>query len=168
MEMKEPRTWSKLKTRLLRRIDSESTTRRLLLECDVMRCYIPRGVFRELREVPAFQESLDIMIGLGHLVEQRYVQRKSGRGNPIGFSKVFKPRLEISMAREDLVDYVMSIAERYGFKINRVDAESIALAIEKNAVLVTADRNQALLADKLGLRVLFTIPRPRSSGVAYV
>lgn len=159
MEMDEPRTWIRLKHRILRRIGSEATTRRLLLDCDSMRCLVPQSVVNELREVPRFEDSLNVMFGMAYEVEQKYVRRRSGRGNPVGFSTVFKPRMEVATPRKELVDYVLAVAKRHGIKISRADAEGIALAMETNGVLVTADRKQAEVADKLGVRVLFTIPR---------
>jgi len=157
MEMSEPRTWDRLKRRLLRRFESEHLGRRLLLNCDILSCIVPESVYRELYEDPHYRDSLDILTGFGYRVEERYVRRKSGRGSPHGFSRVFVPRLHIEKPRQDLVDYVLAMATRYGYRVSRVDAEGIALAIQENAVLVTSDRNQAELADRLGLRVLYAI-----------
>ena len=157
MEMPEPRTWERLKKRIQRRIESESTSRKLLLRCDRARCIIPLSVYRELEADPHYRDSLDVLTGFGWRVEEKYVRRKSGRGSPAGFSRVFKPRLQIRKPRGELVDYVLATAKRLGLRISRADAEGIALAMEENGVLVTADRRQAEVADKLGLRVLYTI-----------
>jgi len=162
MEMPEPRTWTRLRERLLRRFESEHLGRRLLLGCDTMTCIIPASVYDELSADPHYADSLDILTGFVYRVEEKYVRRKSGRGNPVGFSKVFKPRLIVKKPDPALVSYVLASAERYGYRISRQDAEGIALAIQIGGVLVTADRNQAELADRLGLRVIYTIPKPRS------
>ena len=161
MEMKEPRTWEGLRRRLERRFESEHVTRRLLVLCDKLKCLIPYSAFRELRADPHYSDSLDILTEYGWRVEEKYVRRKSERGSPIGFTRVFKPRLRIKMPSRDLVSYVLSTAERLGLRISREDAEGIALAMEEGGVLVTTDRNQAEVADALGLRVLYTIGRPR-------
>jgi len=158
LEMGEPRVWSRLKARLERRFGSEEVSRRAVLLCDRASCMMPIGVWRELSSVPAFRESLDVVMGGGTAVEARYVRRKSGRGVAIGFSTVFKPRIRVRDARPELVAYVEAIARRLGRRLSRADAEGIALAIETNAILVTADKNQAEVADKLGVRVLYTIP----------
>ena len=142
---------------LLRRIGSESTSRRLLLGCDRARCIMPSSVYRELESDPHYRDSLDVLTGYGWRVEEKYVRRKSGRGSPAGFSRVFKPRLLIRKPRRELTDYVLTTAEMLGLRISRADAEGVALAMEENGVLVTADRRQAEVANKLGLRVIYTI-----------
>lgn len=157
--MHEPRTWERLRGRIQRRIESEHVARKLLLRCDRTRCIIPLSVYRELEADPHYRDSLDILTGYGWRVEEKYVRRKSRRGSPTGFSRVFKPRLLIRKPRRELVDYVLATAEMLGLRISRADAEGVALAMEENGVLVTADRRQAEVADKLGLRVLYTIPR---------
>lgn len=81
-----------------------------------------------------------------------------GEGNPIGFPTVFKPRILIKEARKDLVDYVLATARMMGKNISRQDAEGIALAIETGGILITADRKQAEVADRMGAKVLYTIP----------
>jgi len=161
LEMGEPRVWSRLKARLRRRFGSERLSREVILMCDRASCLMPTGVWRELNSVPAFRESLDVVTTGGASVEARYVRRVSGRGTAVGFSTVFKPRVRIKGARPDLVSYVEAMARRMGRRISRADAEGIALAMEHDAVLVTADKNQAEVADKLGVRVLYTIPRPK-------
>jgi len=163
MEMKEPRTWGRLRARLLRRVESEHAARRLLLGCDRARCIVPLSVYRELESDPHYRDSLDVLTGYGWRVEEKYVRRKSRRGSPTGFSRVFKPRLLIRKPRRELTDYVLVTAERLGLRISRADAEGVALAIEENGVLVTADRRQAEVADKLGLRVIYTIGKPKKA-----
>lgn len=161
MEMRPPKTWNVLKWRLERRFGSEYLTRRLLLRCDTVSCLVPYGVVEELKRDPHYEDSLDILLGLGWRVEEKYVKRKSGRGNPKGFANTFKPRLTAKEPPPKLVEYVLGVAERMGKRISREDAEGIALALHTNGILVTADRNQAEVADALGLRVLFTIPKPK-------
>lgn len=161
MEMKPPREWGRLKERLERRFGSEYLTRRVLLKCDRATCVVPQGVVRELSEDPHYQDSLDILLGRGWRVEEKYVRRKSGRGDPRGFAETFKPRLKVDSPPPGLVDRVLRFAERMGKNISREDAEGIALALYTNGILVTADRKQAEVANALGVRVLFTIPKPQ-------
>ena len=161
MEMKPPREWERLKERLERRFSSEFTTRKLLLKCDRMSCLVPRGVVEELSRDPHYQDSLDILLGRGWRVEEKYVKRRSGRGDPRGFTETFKPRLTVESPPQKLVEYVLQAAERMGKQISREDAEGIALALHTNGILVTADRKQAEVANALGIRVLFTIPKAK-------
>jgi len=156
MEMKPPKTWSRLKERIGRRFKSENMARNILLQCDTMKCLIPSSIFRELSKDPYFKDSLNALTDK-YVLERKYMRRISGRGTPLGFSYVFKPSLIVDEPRKDLVDYVKAVASRMGYRISHQDAEGIALAMQNNAVLVTADKNQAKLADKLGLRVLYTI-----------
>lgn len=158
LEMGNPRVWGRLKARLARRFGSEEIGRKAILRCDTNRCLMPVGVYKELRAVSAFSESLDVVTTGGQNVVRRYVTRKSGRGNPIGFPTVFKPRILIKEARKDLVDYVLATARMMGKNISRQDAEGIALAIETGGILITADRKQAEVADRMGAKVLYTIP----------
>ena len=159
LQLSPPKNWSKLKTAILRRFKSEYLSRNLLIKCDTNTCFIPNSIAQELARDPYYKDSMNILLGRGYLVEEKYVRRKSQRGSPIGFSQVFKPRLHVRDPDPVLVNRILTYASRLGIKVSEQDVTALALAYELGGILVTADRRLVELANLLNVRVIYTIPK---------
>jgi len=159
-----PKTWERLKASFLRRMKSEDLSKRLLLSCDEKMCLISDGVHREVRRVPQFNDSIDVLIGLAKRVENKYVKMRNEKtlvekGDPKGFARAFRARLYTRSPRPYLVERVLDKARELGLKISREDAEGVALAIETGGILVTGDKKQAQVANSFGVKVLYTLSK---------
>jgi len=152
--------WDDVKKALLRRHDSEYESRRMLTLCDgeTYTCYIPEEVLDELRRSPRALHSAMTLID-PYRIEEEYV-RKNRLAE--GFARVFRPRLIISKAPMNYVRRVIEASRRYGIRIHYADVYALALAMSKNATLVTGDRRLADLARMLGVKVKYTLESKKS------
>lgn len=148
-------TWEDVKRALLRRHRSEYESRRMLSLCDgeAYTCYIPEEVRDELRKSSRIWHSAMVLLD-PYRVEEEYV-RKNRLAE--GFARVFRPRLIIERAPMSYVRRVIEASRQLGIRVHYADVRALALAMAKNATLVTGDRRLAELARMLGVKVKYTL-----------
>lgn len=157
-----PEKWMVLKRRLWKRFKSEHQSRLLLLECDETECLIPPSVLQELLAEPRIHDQTVLLTHGGEDLEYAYMKK---RGLSVGFSHVFRPSLTVkhpspvTTEKVALVEKKMVESGELPHHLSRQDLDGIALALDTNGTLITADRNQCLLAKKLGVNVIYTIGR---------
>lgn len=143
-----------------RRLVSESASRRFLLECDVKKCVVPESVYDEVCSKRKFRVPMRMFVEGGRNVESMM----AGRVRFVhGFSRAFTHRIEVVSPPEEVVRRVAEVARRLAEertikgKVSGADVDGVALALHTNGLLVTADRNQCVLAKKAGAKVFYTM-----------
>jgi len=139
--------WRIVKRALLRRHESEHLSRTLLSRCDDedYTCYIPEAVYNEIYASRRMFEIMKVLRPQYRIdVERRY------RGKAKGFSEFFKAELKVDKVSPTIRYILHRIARKYGYeishkrgkgKIHIADLDALALTIEREGTLVTADRN---------------------------
>jgi len=158
-------SWEDFKASVLRRLGSGAVSRLLLLYCDKAECVAPNSVWEELGRSAGFSDMLKALDS-PRMLEKDYIQR-SKRSDATGFSEAFEIKLKkepVNSRIEPVLREVEEEASLLGLNLSRADLEGVAVALYYtrlgvNTYLVTSDKNQAVLAQRLGVKVIFTMPK---------
>jgi len=161
--------WGDVYKSSVRRHSSEFIARLLLTGCDdeKFECYIPEAIRDELLKDKHFEMIIKALTSLEgkREVEEYYkeVLAEEKKEDITNFSEVVRTNLKVGRPTPSSRSLVTREALRRGLirELSSQDLEAIALSLDLNAVLVTADRRMRDLARVLGVPTIYTIGEMR-------